>query len=567
MSRSEPPPARHPAAGWTLIRRYQRGWLGGDLSAGLTVGALLVTQCMAYAPLAGLPPAAAFRAVIVALPVYALIGTSRHLVIGPDPGTAAVAGAGLAGIAAAGTERYLDGAIALAVMVGVLLLVAGRLRLGFVAALLSRPALIGYLTGLGVTLVVGQISGLTGIPVDADSFVGRLRQLAEQVGDVHGPTAALGLGTLALILVLRATVPRVPAAVAGVVVATVVTAVFDLDDHGVRLVGELDAGLPRPDWPALPLADWGELAATALAVAVLGFADSFLTARGVAGERRYRLDPDRELSGLGAANVAAGAFGGMPVASTGSGTAAASVAGGVTQLALILAAGFVALGVVGLRGVIETVPTSALAAIVVSAGISLVHAAGFRQLWRESRTELALAVTTFLTVCAFDVLVGILVSIGLGVVIALARMARPHVAVLGNAAHLDGWVDADAYEGATTEPGLLVYRFDAPLFFLNAHQFGERLNVLLDENPGEEAWVLLDFEGVGSVDTTGSEALEELLGDLHARGVQTIGVVRANDVALDRLWRAGLLHPEGELRSYATIAGAVRAYRAWRDDD
>lgn len=557
---------RQPTAGARVLRGYHAGWIPGDVAAGLTVGALLVTQCMAYAPLAGLPPASAFRAVIVALPVYALLGTSRHLVTGPDPGTAAIAGAGLAGVAIVGSAEYADAAAALALMVGILLVAAGRLRLGFVSAVLSRPALIGYLTGLGVTLVVGQMSGLTGIPVDADSFAGRVRQLVERIDQVHGPTALLGAGTLAVILLLRARVPRVPGAVAAVVLATLVTVAVDLEDRGVRRVGELDAGLPRPGWPDLPIADWGELVATALAVAVLGFADSYLTASGVATERRYRLDPDRELTGLGAANVAAGAVGGMPVASTGSGTATASAAGGNTQLTLILAAGFVALSVVALGEVIVMIPVAALAAVVVSAGIALVHVSGFALLWRESRAELALAVTTLLAVCAFDVLVGILVSIGLGVLIALARMARPHVAVLGNAAHLDGWVAADAHEGVTIEPGLLVYRFDAPLFFLNALHFGERLMGLLDDNPGDERWVLLDFEGVGSVDTTGTEALSELLRDLDDRGVVVVGVVRANDVARDRLRRAGLLRPQGPLHDYATIAGAVRAFRAWRDD-
>lgn len=565
MAPSAPSPVGAAAApGHATLRRYQRAWLRGDLAAGLTIGALLITQCMAYAPLAGLPPEAAFRAVVVALPIYAVLGTSRHLVVGPDPGTAAIAGAGLASVAALGSTEYVAAAAALALLVGALLVVAQLLRFGFVADLLSRPALVGYLAGLGATLLVSQVSKLTGIPVESEDFFPRIGDIVTGLGEVDPATAATGLGTLGLVLLVRWKGRGLPGAVVGVVVATLVSVLFSLDEHGVAVVGELDATLAAPSLPGLPLDDWVALVPTAIAVAVLGYADSFLTAKGVAGQRKYDLDANRELGALGGGNLVAGAFGGMPVSSTGSGTAAASSAGGVTQVTFLVASAFVVVGLLAVPGAIEAIPIPALAAVVASAAIGLIDVPAFRSLWQVSRIELLLAVATFLAVGVFDVLVGILLSIGLGVVIALYRMARPHDAVLGDAAHLDGWVEVGAGEVARTEPGLLVYRFDAPLLFVNAGWFAERVKAVLEENPGEERWVVLDFEGVGSLDTTAAEVLQDLVDGLLGSGVEVVAVARANTDVLDRLGRANLLAPAGPLRPYPTINGAVRAFRETR---
>jgi high affinity sulfate transporter 1 len=544
------------------LARYERSWWRGDLAAGLTVGALLITQCMAYAPLAGLPPAAAFHAAIVGIPIYALLGSSRHLAIGPDPGTALLAATGLASVAAVGTGEYLAAAAALGVLVGVVLVVAGLLRFGFVADLLSKPALVGYLTGLGVTLLIGQLGKLTGIPVTADDVFGRIADVVTGIGEASVITAVMGVGTLVLILVMKRLVPTVPAALIGVVLALVITWVFGLEDHGITVVGSIDADLPSFAWPSIPAADWAALVPTALGVALVGYADSILTARGVAAKHGDALDADAELRGLGVANVVAGFSRGMPLSSTGSGTAALSSAGGRTSLAGVIAATFVAVGLVAFPGVLERIPQPALAAVVAAAAIGLIDRAGFLDVWRVSRAETGLAAATLASVVLFDVLVGVLVSVVLGVVIALSRIARPHDAVLGNAEDLDGWVDLDAHPGSVTLPGLLVYRFDAPLFFANAGRYVARVRQVLEENPGEERWVVLDFEGVGSVDSTALDALRDLTTALTALGVQVIAVTRANEVVVDRLGRAALLVPTGLIVEYPTINAAVRAFRA-----
>jgi high affinity sulfate transporter 1 len=549
------------APGLATLRRYDRRWLRGDLAGGLTVGALLITQCMAYAPIAGLPPSAAFQAVIVGIPLYALLGTSRHLAIGPDPGTATLAAAGLGLVAVAGTDEYVAAGAALAVLVGALLLVASALRFGFVADLLARPALVGYLAGIGITLFVSQLGKLTGVPVPSEDFVDRLGDFVGALGDAHGATAAMGVGTLVLILVLRRFTPRVPGALVGVVLATVATWMFGLDESGVAVVGDIDAGAPLPSWPSLPAADWAALVGTAAGVALVGFADSILTARGVADHHGYSLDANRELSGLGVANAVAGVCQGMPLSSTGSGTAAMSSAGAHSSLGGIIAAAFVGLGLVAFPGVLEQIPQPALAAVVAAAAVALVEVDEFQALWRISRSELVIAVVTALGVVAFDVLVGVVISVALSLGATVLRIARPHDSVLGDARELDGWVDVEAYPAAVVEPGLLVYRFDAPLFFTNAGRYRERVLQALRNQPGEETWLVLDLEGVGSIDATAVAALVGLLDDVRREGVEVVAAARANDLALDRLRRAGLLEPDGPIRAFHTINSAVRAFR------
>jgi high affinity sulfate transporter 1 len=555
------PPSRW-APGLDRLRHYERGWLRGDLAGGLTVGALLITQCMAYAPLAGLPPSAALRGAMIGIPIYALLGSSRHLAIGPDPGTATLAAAGLATVAVAGTGEYVQAAAVLALLVGAILLAASVLRLGFLADLLSRPALVGYLAGLGISLFVSQLGKLLGVEVTSGDVVGRLRDVFDGLADLGVATAAMGLGTLALILVLKRVLPKVPASLVAVVLALAITWLFGLDRHGIAVVGEIDASLPWPSWPGLPAGDWLRLAGTAAGIALVGYADSILTGRAVADQHRDRLDANRELSGLGAANLLAGACRGMPLSSTGSGTAAMSAAGGNTSLGGIIAASFVALGLIGFPDALARIPLPALAAVVSAAAIGLVDVAAMRDLWRISRIESMVALATAAVVVSFDVLVGVLVSVALSVAIAISRMTRPHDAVLGHAAHLDGWVDVAAYPDAVTEPGLVVYRFDAPLLFTNADRYATRVLDALRDHPGVERWLVLDLEGIGSIDATAVVALRRLVDDVHREGVEVIAVARANHLTLDRLGRAGLLQPEGSLLVVPTINAAVRGFRA-----
>ncbi|MBK5222895.1 MAG: sulfate permease [Acidimicrobiia bacterium] len=557
-----PPRAAAIAPGLVVLRRYERGWLPIDVVAGLTVGAMLIPQSMAYAELAGLPPVSGFHAVIGALVVYALVGTSRHLGVGPEPGTAILAATGVGAIAAGDPERYVALMALLALVVAGICMVAAAARLGFLASLLSKPVLVGYITGVGLTLLSSQIAGFTGAQIAAGSFFPRIAELGRELGEVHGPTLALGLATLALMEGLRRISPRVPGALIGVVASTVAVAALGLADEGIALVGAIPGGLPAPALPPLALADITRLLPVAAGIALVGYTDNVLTARSVAARHGYRIDPNQELVALALTNAASGLSQGFPVSSSASRTAVPAALGSKTQLVSIVAAACVVGTVLAFRPLLAEIPRAALAAVIVAAGITIIDLPGYRSLWKVSREEACLAVVAALGVLVFDVLVGVLIAVSLSIVIALYHVARPHDAVLGDAPGLDGWVDLDADHGAVAEPGLLVYRFDAPLYFLNIDRFAERVEQVLGENPGEEEWLVLDFEGVGALDASALDGLVDLVARVARRDVAVVGVARANDAVLASLRRADVIEPKGALQVFPTINSAVRAYRS-----
>jgi high affinity sulfate transporter 1 len=529
--------------------------------AGLTVGAMLIPQSMAYAELAGLAPQYGFYAVIGALVVYTIVGSSRHLGVGPEPGTAILAATGVGTIAAGDPDRYVALMAALALVVSGICLAGAIARLGFFASVLSKPVLVGYITGVGLTLLSSQIASFTGVTITTDRFFPRVRELFANLDEIHAGTLTLGAGTLTLILLLRRVAPNVPGALVGVVAATALVAVLALSDHGIAIVGEIPSGLPTPGLPDVAWSDVGRLLPVAAGIVLVGFSDNVLTARSIAAGRGYRIDADQELLALGLTNLSAGLSQGFPVSSSASRTAVPASLGSKTQLVSLVASAFVVATVLVLRPVLAEIPRPALAAVIVSAAIAIIDVAGYRSLWRVSREEFALAVVAALGVIVFDVLIGVLVAVSLSLIVALYRVARPGDAVLGDLPGLDGWVDVSTYPEAVSEPGLVVYRFDAPLFFVNAEHFRERVEQTLVDNPGDEDWVVLDFEGIGSLDTTAVDVLAELVDTLGANGVAVVGVARANDQVLARLRRAALAEPTGALRVFPTINGAVRAYR------
>jgi sulfate permease, SulP family len=547
--------------GLSVLRHYERAWLRADVLAGLAVGAMLIPQSMAYAELARLPPQYGFYAAIGPLLVYALVGTSRHLGVGPEPGTAILAAAGVAAVAAGDPDRYLALMAALALVVGAVCIVGWAARLGFLASVLSKAVLVGYITGVGLTLVSSQISAFTGVRIDAGTFFPRFGQLATRLSQVEPATLAVGSVTLTGILVLRRTSPRIPSALVGVVGASVAVAALGLADGRVALVGEIPGGLPVPRIPGVALADLAALVPAALGIALVGYTDNVLTARSLAARHGYRIEPNQELLALGLTNLVAGASQGFPISSSASRTAVPASIGSKTQVVSLVAAGFVVTTLVAARPLLAEIARPALAAVIVAAAIAIIDIAGYRSLWAVSREEAVLAAVSALAVVVFGVLAGVAVAVGLSIVVALYRVARPHDAVLGDHPGLDGWVELEAYPEAVAEPGLVVYRFDAPLFFVNAEWFRERVEHALADNPGDEEWVVLDCEGVGALDATALDALRDLTAALLERGVAHVAVARANDVVLERLARAGLLEPEGVVRAYPTINSAVRAFR------
>lgn len=547
------------APGLDRLRHYQRSWLRVDLLAGLTVGAMLVPQGMAYAELADMPPVTGFYAALLALVAYALVGSSRHLGVGPEPGTAILAATGVGAIADGDPARYFALMAALALVVGAICLIAAVVRLGFIANVLSKPVLVGYITGVGLTLLSSQYSKFSGVPIDADGFFGRTGDLLNGLGDIDGLTVTVGVSTLVLIQVLRWKARALPGALIGVVLATVVAVVLSLDAEGLALVGDVPQGLPSFGLPDVAFGDVIELLPVAAGIALVGYSDNVLTGRAIGTRLGYKIDPNQELAALGFTNLCAGFSQGFPISSSASRTAVPASLGSKSQLVGIVAAVIVVATLVFLSPVLAEIPVPALAAVIIAAALAIIDVTGFRELWTVSRAEFALAATSALGVMVFDVLVGVLAAVGLSLLVALGRIATPHDAVLGAGVNLDGWVDAEAHPGARTLPGLLVYRFDAPLFFANANRYRERLEVLIEENPGEEEWLVLDFEGVGEADTTAVDMLVELLGEQTGRG-RVVGIARANDRVLSRLERAGLLEPRGPAIVFPTINAAVRAF-------
>ncbi len=535
---------------------YERSWLRVDALAGLTVAAMLVPQAMAYAELGGLPPSAGFRAALVALPVYVLIGTSRHLGIGPEPGTAILAAAAAVTLAGGDPDRYAALMATIAGLVGAMALVAGVLRLGFVADLLSKPVLVGYITGVGITLLTSQIQAFSGIPIDADNPFVRVRELVTGLDEVDGTTLGIGAGTLAVILLLRRHRPSWPGALLGLAGSMIAVAVLDLD---ASVVGDIEAALPSPDLPDVGWADVRDLLPAAAGVALIGYTDNILTARSIASRQGYEVDADRELLALGAMNAAGSVVGGFPMSSSASRSFVPASLGSRSQLSSVVTLGAVLVLLVVGRDLLAEIPSAGLAAVIVAAGLAVIDVDGFRRIAGVSRAELAVAAITCVAVIGIDLLVGVLVAVGLSILLTLARVARPHDAILGEGAGLDGWIALDD-ERANALPGLLVYRFDAPLFFGNAEWFGERVRLAIDQNPGEERTVVLDLEGIGSIDTTAVDALGDLLDELDAEGV-IVAVARPNRRVAALLDRSGLTERIGPSRVFPTINAAVADHR------
>ncbi len=546
-------------ASWRHTLRPPAGRvLRGDVAAGVTVAAYLVPQVLAYAGLARVPPVAGLWAAFVALAVYFLLGSSPQLSVGPESTTALMTGAALAAITVPG-ESPQDTAALLALAVGAVCLLAWVGGLGFLSDLLSKPVLVGYMAGIAGLMVLSQAARATAAQIPDGDPLAEAWWLLQHPWAVHGPTLAVCLGTLAVLLLGARVWPTGPVPLAGMLVATVVVAVARLSDDGVAVVGTLPFALPEVGLPSVSsLGSWA-LLTTALAIAVVGFTDNVLTARAFAARHGDRVDARRELLALGAANVAAGVVHGFPVSSSGSRTAIVDAVGGRSRWAGLSTLGAALVLVVALRPVLARFPDAALAAVVVYAGLRLVDVDEFVRIARYRRTELAIALATTLGVLVLGVLEGVLVAVSLSLVDVFRRVARPHDAVEGLVPDVAGMHDVDDYDDATPVPGLLVYRYDAPLFFANAENFLARVRESVAAYDPE--WVLLNAEAMGEVDLTGADALETLRAELAERGV-VLALARLKQDPRDALAPSGVLDRIGADHVFPTLPTALEAFRA-----
>ncbi len=547
--------------GLVVLRHYRRSWLRGDLIAGVTVAAYLVPQVMAYAQIAGLPPAAGLVAIVGPTLAYAVLGTSRQLSVGPESTTALMTATALAAIGVSAASDRAAFAAALAVVCGVLCLVGWLVGLGFLADLLSRPVLIGYMAGVAVLMVVSQIDALTGIPVDGDSLPAQVWSAVRSADEAHWPTVALTAGLLVLLFGLARVAPRVPGPLVAVLAGAGLVAALRLTDLGIVTVGPLPAVVPDLTLPRLDLREIVPMLGPALGIAVVAYSDNVLTARAFAARRHERIDTNQEFLALGGANLLGGLLSGFPSSSSGSRTAIGAAAGARTQLHSLATLATVAVAVLALAPVIAAFPKAALGALVVFAASRLIDVVGIRAVARYRRSELVLLVATTLGVFVLGVLDGILVAVALSLGDLLRRVARPHDATLGFVPGLAGMHDVDDYPGAQQVPGLVVFRYDSPLFFANAEDFRHRAMLAVDEAPSPVEWFVVNAEANVEVDLTSMEALDRLRADLEARGI-VLGLARVKQDLLHELAASGVLDRVGRAMVFPTLPTAVAAFRA-----
>ena len=460
--------------GLRVAAGYRPAWLRHDLTAGIVLTALLVPQGMAYAQLAGLPPVTGLYATMLPLLAYFVFGPSRILVLGPDSAVSPVVAAAIIPLAGASVDDRMALAAMLSLLVGAILAVGAIGGLGFLTDLISKPVRLGYLAGIALTVFATQLPKLLGIPLSTDSFADAVRELPGALDQTDPVALAIGAGCLVVILSMRRMAPRVPAVFIAVAGATILVAVAGLADE-IAVVGPLPEGLPSLTLPSVSAGDLGQLTVSAFAVAVVAFADTSVLSRSYATKLRQSVDQDQELFALGAANLAAGLFQGFPLSSSSSRTPVAEAAGARTQLTGVVAACALALVLVLGTGLTKNLPYAALAAVVITAVIGLVDVPALRWLRRVNHVDFGLAIAAFLGVVAFGVLIGIGIAIGLSAFAFLWRAWHPYDAVLGRVSGRKGYHDLARHPDAALVPGLVLYRFDAPLFFANAGVFHERM--------------------------------------------------------------------------------------------
>ena len=547
--------------GLETLRHYKSSWLRHDLSAGLVMTTMLVPVGIAYAEASGVPGINGLYATIVPLLVYALFGPSRILILGPDSALAPVILAVVLPLSAGEAHRAVTIAGMMAIVSGVVCVLAGLARLGFVTELLSKPIRYGYMNGIALTVLLSQVPKLFGFSVGAKGPLRQAWGILQQILEGKTNLAALGVGagTLILILLLKR-IPRLPGVLIAVVGAMVIVAGFDLSARaGVSVLGALPRGLPSPAFPFVQVEDWVAILMGGIAVALVSFADTSVLSRTYAARLRTQVDPNQEMVGLGLANLAAAFFQGFPISSSSSRTPVAEAAGAKTQLTGVVGAIAIALLLLFAPGILRDLPHTALAAVVIAAAIGLIEVADLRRIYRIQRWEFWLSMTCFAGVAVFGAIPGIAIAIVIAVIEFLWDGWRPHSAVLGRVERVKGYHDIGRYPEARLIPGLVLFRWDAPLFFANAELFQGRVRDAVAKSPTPARWVVIAAEPVTSVDVTAADAVAELDESLHAAGIE-LCFAEMKDPVKDKLKRFGLFTRFGEQTFFATLGEAVNAY-------
>ena len=546
--------------GIRMLRTYRTRWLRSDLVAGIVLAAILVPQGMAYAELAGLPPVTGLYTTIACLVGYALMGPSRVLVLGPDSSVSPLIFAAITPLLAGGdpaTAITLAGMLAL--FVGAIEIGLGVGKLGFVADLLSKEVQVGYMNGLAITIVVGQLPKLFGFSTEADGFVEDVEAFVAGLDQTDTTTLLLGLAVLAVLLGLPLLTRRIPAVLVAVVGATIVTALLGLGDEGVATVGALPQGIPTPSMPWTSFSDVAPLLAAAVGIVLVSLTDTIALSTSFAARRGEEVDPNQEMIGIGSANVAAGLFQGFAVSASSSRTAVAEQSGTKSQVTGLVGAVVVVVLLVFLPSLLSDLPQTALAAVVIGAAFSLMDVPILRKYLRVRRSALVLSLVATVGVVLFGVLQGILLAVVLSILLFFRRSWWPYGEILGHEIPaLDGWHSVERYPDARQEPGILVFRWEAPLFFANAGIFRQQVRRLVRRD--RPRWFVLQCEAITDIDVTAADMLERLDVELNAQGVN-MAFVELRDRLKDRVLRYGLLETLDRDHFYPSIRRAIDELR------
>jgi len=554
---------RLPVFDW--LPGYDRANLKGDLVAGLTVGAMLIPQSMGYALLAGLPPQVGLYSAVLPLVIYAAIGGSRQLGVGPTAISSLLTSAGLAHLSGGDPAVALELAATLAVMVGLMRIALGVGRLGFMVSFLSRPVLSGFTSAAAILIATSQLKHLLGIELEHTQRVHQI--VAEAVGridEVQGATLALGIGGIALLAALRRWLPGWPGPLIAVGLATLAVTVFQLEDHHVNVVGDIPGHLPSLGVPTAGFDHLGEMLPTALAITMLGFVESIAIAKVFAQRHRYTIKPNRELVALGACTVAAGLSHGYPVSGSFSRTAVNAVGGARTQLAGVISAGVVALTLVVLTPFFRPLPQAILASVVVVAVAGLVDVGEARRLWTVKRSDFWLLALAFAGTLGFGVMLGLGISVVASLAIVLRQTTRPHIAVLGRIPGTTQFRNVERSPAAVTTAGVVVVRVDAPLYFANLDYLREKLTNLEEEQGGHMRVLVIDATSVTELDSTADTVLVEIAGDLASRDAE-LYLAGVKGRLLDVLRRSGSYERLGADHFFLSADDAVRHAQATLD--
>lgn len=555
--------ARRYAPGLEALSRYQRSWFRYDVAAGLSVAAIALPVGIAYSALAGVPPVVGMYSAIFPLLAYALFGSSRQLMTGPDAATCIMVAASLGTMAAGDTERYLALMVVLTLMTGVLYVVAGVARLGFIANFLSQPILAGYLNGIALIIIAGQLPKLFGYADEASGFFPKLLAFVRNLDQIHTPTLILGLGLLALLVLLRRSLPRVPGALVVVITGIFLVWAMALENLGVTVLGPVPAGLPTFHFALLEPDTYEHLFRDAAGIMLISFTSGVLTSKSFARRNGYDVDANQELIGFGACNLASGLAQGFPVTGADSRTAVNSAMGGKSQMSGVVAAGAMLLVLFFLTAPLALVPNAALAAVIMVSAAGLFDFAALRDLYDMSRRELLLSLVTTFGALVLGVLPGVLLAVALALIWLLYVGSRPHDEILGRMAGVKGFHNIEDYPEATTIPGLLFYRFDSDLVFYNADYFKQRVHAAIAAAKTPIEWVVVDASPINVIDVTAIQKIDELREELEAQGIVLAHARAKRNLArfFTRAWAKNRL--ELELGpGFPTIKAAVRAFQS-----